>query len=165
MSVHRTFSIIQYDGFILNPEAWSDQFLNYDYVGAPWLVGDFAINKSGFPEELRGKLLVGNGGFSLRSKRFTSLCAELSREGALPKYEPEDVVLCLENRKLLETHGMKFSPNDVAKKFSFESKNDEYIEWDGQFGFHGFRWTDISKWRTKHPEYEVDTKRNTIRRI
>lgn len=33
--------LVQYDGFILNPEQWADDFLNYDYVGAPWLVDDF----------------------------------------------------------------------------------------------------------------------------
>src|ERR1700722_4665835 len=33
--------IIQYDGFILNPQAWSDEFLEYDYVGSPWLVREW----------------------------------------------------------------------------------------------------------------------------
>ncbi len=28
--------VIQYDGFILNPDAWRDEFLDYDYIGAPW---------------------------------------------------------------------------------------------------------------------------------
>jgi hypothetical protein len=32
--------VIQYDGFILNPEAWTDEFLKYDYVGAPWWYED-----------------------------------------------------------------------------------------------------------------------------
>jgi len=28
--------VIQYDGFILNPDAWRDEFLDYDYIGASW---------------------------------------------------------------------------------------------------------------------------------
>jgi len=48
--------IIQHDGFVLNASAWSDSFLQYDYIGGPWYhLGD---------------LRVGNGGFSLRSKKL-----------------------------------------------------------------------------------------------
>src|SRR5687768_5817660 len=47
--------LIQYDGFVLNPDAWQEAFLVYDYIGAPWL------EEEGY--------IVGNGGFSLRSKR------------------------------------------------------------------------------------------------
>lgn len=32
--------VVQYDGFILNPDAWTDEFLEYDYVGAPWWYED-----------------------------------------------------------------------------------------------------------------------------
>ncbi len=28
--------IVQGDGFIVNPDAWDDEFLDYDYIGAPW---------------------------------------------------------------------------------------------------------------------------------
>ncbi len=28
--------IVQWDGFILDPFAWRDEFLDYDYIGAPW---------------------------------------------------------------------------------------------------------------------------------
>ena len=28
--------IIQRDGYPINLEAWDDQFLDYDYIGAPW---------------------------------------------------------------------------------------------------------------------------------
>ena len=51
--------VAEYDGFILNPEAWTDEFLNYDYIGAPLLVD--------------GVQLVGNGGFSIRSKKLLRL--------------------------------------------------------------------------------------------
>ena len=28
--------IIQSDGFVVNPYHWTDEFYNYDYIGAPW---------------------------------------------------------------------------------------------------------------------------------
>ena len=45
------------DGFVINPNLWTDQFLKYDYIGAPW---SHTIPYYG------QKYRVGNGGFSLR---------------------------------------------------------------------------------------------------
>jgi hypothetical protein len=28
--------VVQYDGFAVNPQAWTDEFLEYDYIGAVW---------------------------------------------------------------------------------------------------------------------------------
>jgi len=155
--------IIQYDGFILNSDAWSDEFLKYDYIGAPWLVADWSVKNFAFPKELVGKLVVGNGGFSLRSKKFLITCARLSKDNVFKKYHPEDTALCVWNRELMENNGISFAPVEIAKQFSFESENDEHNRWNGQFGFHGFQWTDITNWSNKHPEYEIDIKQNTIR--
>src|SRR6266850_1256662 len=47
---------IQWDGWVINPHLWNDDWLQYDYIGAPWDDG-----------------CVGNGGFSLRSKRLMTL--------------------------------------------------------------------------------------------
>jgi hypothetical protein len=47
---------IQWDSWIVDPEMWSDEYLNYDYIGAPWWYKD-GMN-------------VGNGGFSLRSTKL-----------------------------------------------------------------------------------------------
>ena len=30
--------LIHYDGFVVHPEKWRDEFLNYDYIGSPWPV-------------------------------------------------------------------------------------------------------------------------------
>ena len=145
--------IIQYDGFILNPTAWDDRFLTYDYIGAPWYVRDWSVRNFQFPTELLGSYLVGNGGFSLRSKEFLDTCQTLASNGNLTPFHPEDVVLCVHNRHHLEAAGLRFAPVDIGAKFSFESFDDERCKWDGQFGFHGLRWTDISKWLDSHPEY------------
>jgi hypothetical protein len=148
--------IVQYDGFILNPNAWTDEFLKYDYIGAPWLVADWSVKNFDFPVEWLGKLAVGNGGFSLRSKKLLSLTAKLTRDNKFEKYDPEDVAICVHYRQLLEDNGIKFSPVDIAKQFAFEAEGPNSYVWDGQFGFHGLKWTDISKWSKENQEYKID---------
>ena len=28
--------LVHYDGFVVHPEMWRDEFLEYDYIGSPW---------------------------------------------------------------------------------------------------------------------------------
>lgn len=148
--------IVQHDGFILNPQAWTNEFLKYDYIGAPWLVADWSVDNYNFPIELLGKYIVGNGGFSLRSKKLLSLTAQLSQQGKLKKYHPEDVSICVYYRELLEKDGINFAPIDLAKQFSFEGESLDNYAWNDQFGFHGLKWTDISKWSKLNAQYQID---------
>lgn len=131
--------LIQYDGFILNPDAWSYDYLDYDYIGAPlWENNQY---------------IVGNGGFSLRSKRLVETLKKFTPSDT--DAHPEDWFICVTMRKALEERGMKFAPIDVARQFSFESNEKDGIVWNGQFGFHGLTWTDISSWLKQHPEYPI----------
>jgi hypothetical protein len=148
--------ICQYDGFILNPDAWTDEFLKYDYIGAPWLVNDWSVTNYGFPKDTTGTHIIGNGGFSLRTKKLHSLLARMNADGAFETYHPEDVVIGVYKRKDLEAQGIQFPPIELAKQFSYEAETKEKNAWDGQFGFHGLRWTDISTWLKQHPEYPID---------
>lgn len=148
--------IIQHDGFILNPQAWKDEFLQYDYIGAPWKVADWSVKNFDFPEELLGQFVVGNGGFNLRSKKLISICDKLIKEGKITRFHPEDVVLSVYYRKLLEDNGIVFAPVELAKEFSYEAEDDQNNLWGGQFGFHGLRWTDISKWAENHTDYKIN---------
>ncbi len=131
--------IIQYDGFILNPNAWTDDFLAYDYIGAPWWKDE--------------KYIVGNGGFSMRSKKLTSILKE--EQFKLKTDIPEDWYICVTIREELEKRGIKFAPAEVARRFSFESNEKDGVVWISQFGFHGLKWTDISSWLSAHPEYPM----------
>src|SRR5258708_19255912 len=49
--------LIQWDGYVVNPDAWLEPFLACDYIGAKWSWHDAAER-------------VGNGGFSLRSRKL-----------------------------------------------------------------------------------------------
>lgn len=133
--------VIQHDGFILNPDAWSDAFLDFDYIGAPWWVENRAV--------------VGNGGFSIRSRKLLSL---LSTDPSVPSPgdEPEDWFISVTVRKELERKGIAFAPPELAARFAFEANEHDGIEWNGQLGFHGLKWTDISRWTKDHPEDAID---------
>jgi len=131
--------IFQHDGFILNPSAWTDEFLEYDYIGSSW------HHPSSPP-------IGGNGGFSLRSKRLLEWIGKnYDRIGG--KLHPEDLWICEKARPFLEKEGMKFAPPEVASRFSKEG-NDRGVVWNGEFGWHGAKYTDISKWLVKNPEYK-----------
>ncbi len=112
--------IVQHDGFVRNPEAWTNEFLDYDYIGATWWYKD-------------GKN-VGNGGFSLRSKKLLELCANLPTNAT----HPEDHIICRDMRPYLESKGIKFAPESLANQFSFEGYNQPGT-YTNQFGFHGQR--------------------------
>lgn len=112
--------IFQYDGFVLNPKRWSEEFLNYDYIGAPCFWG------------------MGNGGFSLRSKKLLNALKTLAY---ITDFHPEDLKICKDFRPQLESKGIRFAPNEVASKFSVENKM-----WNAQFGFHN---ANISLWESE----------------
>jgi len=56
---------IQSDGYVVNPEMWRDDFLDYDYIGAPWGFNCF-YDRYGEP------IKVGNG-ISIRSKKLMEI--------------------------------------------------------------------------------------------
>jgi hypothetical protein len=107
---------VQWDGFILDGGAWDPAFLDYDYIGAPWPHFDDAHN-------------VGNGGFSLRSRRLLKACRDLPFDGK----QAEDVVISRIARPQLEAQGIRFAPVSVASRFAYERTQPTGME----FGFHG----------------------------
>ena len=109
--------VVQWDGHVVNPAAWTDAFLGVDYCGAPWPWG---------PEDRR----VGNGGFSLRSRRLLDALAsdDVALEGN------EDETIGVHRRAWLEAeHGIRFAPVELASRFSFEVAYPA----GKPFGFHG----------------------------
>ena len=109
--------VVQWDGFIVDPGAWSDDFLAFDYVGAPW------------PHFIDGHD-VGNGGFSLRSRRLLEAC----RSADFVAHCPEDVAIGRTNRDMLEQHyGIRFADIATASRFAFERTAPQ----GASFGFHG----------------------------
>jgi hypothetical protein len=128
--------IVQPDGFVVNPWLWSDFFLNYDYIGAPWNYPRSmdALQLSGQQPNSLPSPIVGNGGFSLRSKRLLKLVASLNPE---PTLITEDCVISVKIRRNLEREGMRFAPVRIAQQFSLEWHIDQFSVIGNHFGFHG----------------------------
>jgi hypothetical protein len=109
--------VVQWDGFILDARQWQNQFLEFDYIGARW------------PQFSDGKD-VGNGGFSIRSRKLLDAC----RDPHFVFSHPEDVAIGRINRSYLEReHGIAFADGDTADRFAFERARPN----GSTFGFHG----------------------------
>lgn len=130
---------IQSDGFIIDGNHWDDNFLDYDYIGAPWL-------------NFKEQNCVGNGGFSLRSKKFLECCKNLQYKRDIqfqPHIKagdlitPEDWFCCVYHYNTMRKNGIKFADIDTAYNFSvehpsfFKQYNRNDITTYKSFGFHG----------------------------
>ena len=128
--------IIQHDGWIIHPEKWDNSWLQYDYIGAPW--ADSCFCGSVYLCPVTGEhIRVGNGGFSLRSKKLLEIPSKynlpLTEERG---YYHEDDNICLFHRKKFLELGIKYAPIQVAARFSHETPIPE-INGITPFGFHG----------------------------
>lgn len=108
--------VTQWDGFVVDGARWTDQFLEFDYVGAPWPQFDDNMD-------------VGNGGFSLRSRRLLTALGQF----AVPADLAEDLVIGRVLRPDLERLGMRFADRKTASSFAFERTRRRGDE----LGFHG----------------------------
>ncbi|MBA4108364.1 MAG: hypothetical protein C0487_02060 [Leptothrix sp. (in: Bacteria)] len=109
--------IVQWDGYVLDPAMWSEDFLSVDYIGAVW------------PQYQDGHR-VGNGGFSLRSAKL--LDALMTND--IQAQHPEDVCIARTHRTLLEQRwGIRFADEALAHRFAFERDRKS----PSSFGFHG----------------------------
>jgi hypothetical protein len=125
--------VAQWDGYMLNSAAWTDDFLKWDYIGSPWLPS--GVN--------------GNGGWSLRSKKLLESCAKVAETN--DSCHPEDSWICHHHRSALELLGCKFAPIEVCRRWGFEGRSYNRVEWEGipneynnECGFHS--------WLTKLPK-------------
>jgi hypothetical protein len=95
--------IVQWDAWVLHVDCWRPEFLDYDYVGAPWWYND-AWN-------------VGNGS-GLRSMRLMRYL--IDKKETFPMRMPEDGVLCRHYRPALEQRGFRWPSEQLASQFAFE---------------------------------------------
>lgn len=113
--------IVQWDGYVVNANVWEPSFLECDYLGAVWPWA---------PEGMR----VGNGGFSLRSRRLL----EALQDPRIEMADNEDATICRTFRPLLEcAHNIQFGSEQLAERFSFEQDQAPVLSGRLTFGFHG----------------------------
>ncbi len=127
---------VENDGFIIDSSFWKEEFLEYDYIGAPWLNSTY-----------NNSFRVGNGGFSLRSRKMLRATKVLSDFICSPsEVGNEDIFICHENKVTLEKFfKIKFAPVELAAKFAIELNQcpeQKHIDMNDlstydTFGFHG----------------------------
>lgn len=111
--------VVQWDGFVADAGCWDPAFLQIDYLGAPW--GKAPAGQH-----------VGNGGFSLRSRRLLQALRDPVFAPRL--HHPEDICIGQTLRAELEArHGIVFGTLEQARRFAFENEPPP----GPTFGFHG----------------------------
>lgn len=124
---------IQHDGYIINPECWTNEFLNFDYIGAPW------------PPDWGYKNRIGNGGFCMKSKKFLQTCSaifsnfDFNLEISRDKYDisiNEDFLACNIYYDEMLLKGIKFADLQTSSLFSIEHPIPEMK--NKTFGFHDY---------------------------
>lgn len=125
--------VIHADGYVVRPDLWRKEFLNFDFIGAPWPlpIDSYSYRSPESTEIIR----VGNS-VSIRSKRILELPSKLGLEWkSYYGNTNEDGFLCVHNRNVLKQNGIKFAPLEVAKHFSKEHSIPENEGLD-TFAFH-----------------------------
>ena|SRR3990167_4473157 len=107
--------LIHPDGYVINPDMWTNRWLKYDYIGAPW---PLPKDNYSYRDESGEIQRVGNS-VSLRSKKLLDLIAQREWQSYFGNTN-EDGFICCHNRKWLESKGCKFAPLEIAKYFSKE---------------------------------------------
>jgi hypothetical protein len=118
--------IVQDDGWALNADNWRDEWFNYDYIGGithAALAGNSIYKWFTWIGRTTNPLIVQNGGFSLRSKRFLAAPTQFGITVITQQHREfnnEDIQLCCFMRPALEKVGMRFAPLEESVLFSFE---------------------------------------------
>jgi hypothetical protein len=110
---------IQWDSWVVDPGMWRDDYLHYDYVGAPWWYQD--------------GLNVGNGGFCLRSTKLLRFIRK-NRAQFPCITDLDDDLYCRKYRPTLEAAGFEWAPQALAQDFAFECVRPDPNA--RHFGFH-----------------------------
>lgn len=130
----------QWDAGVRDVSCWTDDFLAYDYIGAPW------PGKRGDQWEPQPGLSVGNGGFTLMSKK---LCDHLYEKRGVYGINSDHTLSCARRGDIERAIGAKWAPEDVAFQFAFEHGNAAERA-APSFGYH-----DVFNWHLAMSREEV----------
>ncbi len=127
--------ILQSDSFVVDANLWKKEFLNFDYIGAPW-PKKIKINSNLILDMEKNQ--VGNGGFSLRSHKLAKITSKINYKEIKFPIKSEDIIICHYLYKKMLDNGINFAPPELAAKFSMENVNCLYDQNENSvFGFHG----------------------------
>ena len=127
--------IVQADSFVVNSDLWKDEFLEFDYIAAPWS-DKIQVNPNLILNMKEN--VVGNGGFSLRSHKLAKTTSKINFKSLKFPIKSEDVVICHYLYKKMIEKGIRFAPPELAAQFSMENVTHLYgQDVHSVFGFHG----------------------------
>jgi len=151
---YRYILIHQLDAFVFSDQLSYWCSLNYDYIGAPWIEGnwkdEFSHSSLGVLRKLRGKghEYVGNGGFSLRKVKKALLVLKVFHSMAKSWKNYEDIFWGLAVPAFFPF--FKVPHMDIALRFSFETNPRQCFmknNFQLPFGCHAWEKYDIDFWR------------------
>lgn len=145
--------LVHYDGFVVNPQSWRDEFLKYDYIGSPWPLP--SSEHTSYVDAEGNIVRVGNS-VSLRSKRLLEFPSKNNiewRQTPDGDYN-EDIFLCCMCKCEMEKAGLKFAPIEVARYFGREHTLPETTGMD-PFIFHKWWDENASFPKFEHPKDKI----------
>jgi hypothetical protein len=115
--------LVHPDGGVAEPEMWDDEWLNLDYIGAPWPLPTDNYSYRGINKTIHR---VGNS-VALRSKKLLDLPKQLNMEWrSFHGFYNEDGYIAVNMRHTFEEHGCKFGSYEQALRFGRENPMPEY---------------------------------------
>jgi hypothetical protein len=119
------YLLIQWDGFIVNPERWQDSFLEWDVMACPW--------RAGIPHRTAA------GGFTLRSRKFTDAVRTLPVYESEGRYGEDWWMFQMHNQELCDA-GARIAPVEVCADFALDDDIPERPNWKigDSFGVHNY---------------------------
>lgn len=136
--------LIHADGFVVNPDMWREEWLHYDYIGAPWPLptDDFSYR------DIQGKIQRVGNSVSLRSKKLLDLPKKLGMEWkSFHGFYNEDGYIAVNMKHIFDENGCKFAPFEEALLFGRENPLPEN-ESVNPFCFH--KWAGLN---TNYPKF------------
>lgn len=120
--------MMEWDAGIRDVSSWTDDFLKYDMIGAPWV----------WARDNKREHSVGNGGFMLLSKKLADSVHINSDKFIVAT----DVMLCRDRRQFFEKEcGAVWAPEDVGFRFAYEHGYQSRKDAPPSFGYHDvFNW-------------------------
>lgn len=122
--------LIHADGYPINPHLWNPEWLELDYIGAPWPLpqDDYSYRSES------GRIIRVGNSVSLRSKRLMERVTQFEWKSYYGNTNEDGFISC-HHRDELEAEGFKFATLEEAVHFSKEHEipENEGIE---TFAFH-----------------------------
>lgn len=127
--------LIHSNGYIVHPECWKDEWLQYDFAGSP-----FPLPKDNYSyRDINGVLQRVGNSVGLRSKKLMQLPKKLGIEWKkFYGWDNEDGAISVNYRHIFEDNGCKFMPFEEALYFGREHELVENQHIEDTFVFHNY---------------------------